>query len=85
MHCRRLFAPLFEKHRVDLVVSGHTHRYGVHLAQEDHSYPIVIGGGPKEGNRTAIRITADRKDFELSMLLDDGKEVGRLTLAPKHV
>lgn len=85
MHCRKLFAPLFEKHKVDLVVSGHTHRYGVHLAQEDHSYPIVIGGGPKEGNRTAIRITADQKSFELSMLLDDGKEVGRLTLAPKHV
>lgn len=41
MHCRELFAPLFEKYKVDLVISGHTHRYGIHQANNEHSFPIV--------------------------------------------
>jgi len=81
-HCRKVFSPVFEKYQISLVVSGHTHRYGVHLAQTDHSYPIVIGGGPIEGNRTAIKLTANSQQLQLTMLLDDGKEVGSLVLKP---
>lgn len=85
MECRRLFAPLFEKHKVDLSISGHTHRYGVHQpVAGQHSYPIVIGGGPKEGFRTIMRVKATEKDLNLVMIKDDGTEVGRVDLKSKR-
>jgi 3',5'-cyclic AMP phosphodiesterase CpdA len=85
MECRRLFAPLFEKYKVDLFLAGHTHRYGVHQpVAGQHAYPIVIGGGPKEGNRTLIKVKATEKDLQLVMLKDDGAEAGRVELKSKR-
>src|SRR5690606_36865496 len=83
MHCRKLFSPLFEKYGVDMVISGHTHRYGVHKPQEGHSYPIIIGGGPKEGNRTFIKLKANERELNLSMLADTGTEVGTYRLVAR--
>lgn len=79
MHCRQLFASLFEKHKVNMVISGHTHTYGVWPPSSEHPYPIIIGGGPKEGTRTLIRVKADQNKLQLSMLKDDGTEVGTYT------
>lgn len=85
MECRRLFAPLFEKHKIDLFLAGHTHRYGVHQpVAGQHAYPIVIGGGPKDGNRTLIKVKATGKDLNLVMLKDDGTEVGKVDLKNKR-
>ena len=80
MHCRELFAPLFKKYKVDMVISGHTHKHGVWPPSEAHPYPIVIGGGPQAGNRTLIKVNADAKTLKLTMLKDDGTEVGDYTL-----
>ena len=80
MHCRELFAPLFEKYKVDVVISGHTHRHGVHLANDEHSFPIVIGGGPQEGKRTIIHLAADRSKLSIAMKDDSGRIVGELTI-----
>ena len=80
LHCREVFAPLFEKYKVDLVISGHTHKHGIWPASEEHPYPVVIGGGPQAGNRTLIRLQAGQKDLHLKMLLDNGTEVGKLHL-----
>jgi predicted phosphodiesterase len=81
MHCRELFNPLFNKYKIDLCISGHTHKHGVHPpVAGQHHYPIVIGGGPKEGARTLIKIRADKKSFNLQMLDDSGKEVGKYQL-----
>jgi len=80
MHCRELFNPLFEKNKIDLVISGHTHKYGIHEKQNDHSYPIVIGGGPKDGTRTIIRLQADQKAIQINMKGDNGDVVGELTI-----
>lgn len=80
MHCRELYAPLFAKYKVDIVISGHTHKYGVWPPSAEHPYPIVIGGGPTTGNRTLIKINANKKTLELRMLKDDGTEVGKYTL-----
>ena len=77
MHCRKLFHPIFEKGGVNMVISGHTHRYGVHPPSEEHSYPIIIGGGPKTGNRTLIQFKADKKALEVNMIKDDGAQVGQ--------
>lgn len=76
MHCRELFNPLFNQYKVDLVVSGHTHRYGVHPPQSDHSYPIVIGGGPKNDFRTLIRLEASLDELRVVMTADNGEVVG---------
>lgn len=80
MHCRTLFHPLFEKYQIDLVVSGHTHRYGVHAPSEEHRYPIIIGGGPKTGNRTVIQLQANTKQLQIKMIRDDGELVGEYVL-----
>jgi predicted phosphodiesterase len=77
LHNRKVFAPLFNKYGVDLAISGHTHKYGVHPpVAGEHNYAIVIGGGPKEGTRTLIKLQADAQRLHLSMLDDSKKEVG---------
>jgi predicted phosphodiesterase len=82
LHCRELFNPLFNRYRIDMCISGHTHKYGVHPpVQEQHHYPVIIGGGPKEGTRTLIRLQADADNLRLIMIDDSGKEVGNYTVA----
>lgn len=81
LHCRNLFSPLFNKNKVDLVIAGHTHRYGVHKpAPGEHNYPIIIGGGPKEGSRTLIKVKAGQHHLRVQMLDDKGTEVGSYEL-----
>ncbi|MDF2189157.1 metallophosphoesterase family protein [Paraflavitalea sp. CAU 1676] len=85
LHCRELFSPLFDKYKVDIVIAGHTHTYGVHPpVAGTHNYPLIIGGGPKEGNRTLIRVKADQQALTLQMLKDDGAEVGRYEVIAKR-
>ncbi|UCS92124.1 metallophosphoesterase family protein [Echinicola marina] len=75
-HCREVFSPIFEKHRIDMVISGHTHRYGIHKANAEHNYPIIIGGGPKTGSRTLIQLDANLERLYIKMLNDQGEVVG---------
>lgn len=80
-HCRDLFEPLMNKGKVDLVLSGHTHQYRVHPpAKGLNSYPIIIGGGPKDGNRTLTRVHVTQRQIQVSMIDDSGKEVGAYTV-----
>ena len=77
LHCRELFSPLFDKHKVDIVISGHIHKHGVYPPVKGvHDYPIVIGGGPQPGTRTLIRVNANHQKLEVQMLDDSGEEVG---------
>lgn len=80
MHCRKVFSPLFEKYKVDLVIAGHTHRYGVHPPNNEHTYPIVIGGGPKKGQRTITNLLANDEKLEIKMIDDSGKQVGEYVI-----
>ena len=76
-HCTALFEPLLNDGKVDLVLSGHTHVYKIHQAGEDgNKYPLVIGGGKKEGTRTITKITANAKELKVTIRDDSGKEVG---------
>ncbi len=76
-HCTEVFEPLINKGKVDLVLSGHTHRYKVHLPEKElNNYPLFIGGGPKEGTRTITKVTATRHELKVKMIKDDGTEVG---------
>ena len=81
VHSRELFSPLFDEYKVDLVVCGHTHVYGVHPpVKGKHNYPIIIGGGPAPGTRTLMKIKANSRQLHVQMLDDAGKEVGRYTV-----
>jgi len=69
------------KAKINLLISGHTHKYGIHPAvQGQHNYPIVIGGGPADGKRTIINVKADNSNLDLQMIDDSGKMVGILNL-----
>nr|WP_294903201.1 FN3 domain-containing metallophosphoesterase family protein [uncultured Lacibacter sp.] len=84
LHCRKLFTPLFDKYKIDLLICGHTHTYGVHPpVKGKHSYPIIIGGGPSAGKRTLIKVKADQQQLNVFMLKDDGSEVGTYTVTAK--
>lgn len=80
MHCRKLFHPLFEKYNVDMVISGHTHSYGIHPPNSEHNYPVIVGGGPKTGNRTLIQLKAGNQELDIKMIRDDGVKVGEYKL-----
>ncbi|HYH56053.1 MAG TPA: metallophosphoesterase [Anseongella sp.] len=85
LHCREVFGPLLNKGKFDLQLSGHTHRYKTHDADEDHHFPIMIGGGPGfagrgGGARTLIKGRASRQELHVQMLLDDGTVAGEYDL-----
>lgn len=80
LHCREVFGPLFNKYKIDLMICGHTHTYKVHPAEEGHQFPIIIGGGPKDGKRTLIKLKANQRQLSLRMLADNGMEVGNFEL-----
>lgn len=77
MHCRKVFDGILNKAKTDIVICGHTHRYGVFEPDKNtHKYPIIIGGGPKIGSRTLIKLNATRQQLHVVMLDDTGKAVG---------
>ncbi|WP_040298550.1 purple acid phosphatase family protein [Arcticibacter svalbardensis] len=80
LHCRKLFGPLFNKYKIDLLISGHTHRYGVHEPQAGHNFPIIIGGGPNPSERTLMRLSADQKMMNIVMTRDTGEIVGSYSI-----
>lgn len=77
LHNRECFHPLFQKYKIDAMVSGHTHQYGYYPADKDHNYPVFIGGGPKAGKRTIIDISGSAKSLAIRMTRDDGTELGQ--------
>lgn len=82
-HCREMFGPLLNKGKIDVQISGHTHRYATHESDATHAFPIMIGGGPLEGNRTLIKLHATSKQLDLKMIRDDGEVVGKFLLKRK--
>ncbi len=81
MHCRKIWGPIFNDAKIDLLISGHTHRYSIKQKVEgEHNYPIVIGGGPRNGARTIMDIKADHRSFNLTMIDDKGVIVNTLTI-----
>ncbi len=77
LDCQEVYASLFDQYKVDIVISGHTHVYGVHPpVKGKHNYPIIIGGGPEVGKRTLIQVKANQQQLLVQMLNDDNKVVG---------
>lgn len=80
-HCRQVWEPVLNPANIDLMICGHTHKYGVHQpVAGGHNFPIVIGGGPLDGQRTLISVNVTQQALNLRMLDDAGKMVGTLDL-----
>ena len=70
--------PLFNRGKIDLMISGHTHRYAVVQPEKGiHNYPVIIGGAPKNGQATFIRVDATKDKLEVTMTRDDGEVAGK--------
>jgi len=71
------FGPLFNEGKVDVLFSGHQHRYGIHDPVEGrNSYPIVQGAAWRKGNRTLIRVEVSREKLSARIIRGDGEVVG---------
>lgn len=78
LHCRELFGPIFNKNKVDIAICGHTHRHGIfEPVKGAHDFPIIIGGGPKDGKRTLIKLHVNREKLNVTMLDDSGEIIGK--------
>ncbi len=73
----RKWGHLLNRGNVDLLIGGHTHESAVIPPREGkNSFPILIGGGSRPGNRTMIRVTVDETRLKASIIRDDGTVVG---------
>jgi predicted phosphodiesterase len=77
------WGPLFNEGRVDLLLSGHTHKYAeVPPAEDKNQYPILIGG-----TDTIIRVDAAAGHLSVTTFNNDGslksKWFDRLTISRK--
>ena len=76
LHCREMFGALLNQGNFDLQLSGHTHKYAYHKPDNDHNFPIIIGGGPIEGNRTLMKFHATKNNLKVKVYKDDGEVLG---------
>ncbi len=75
LHNRQCFHDLLQKHKVSAVISGHTHKFGFYPPDKDHNYYVIIGGAPKEGQRTLTEVTSSNKNFSLTLRKENGEIV----------
>ncbi len=79
---RDKWAPLLEKGGNDLLLSGHTHKAEIRLNSDaptpEHPkgtqrlpYPIFIGGAPKAGAATVMRVEVDREFVKATLIRDN--------------
>ena len=73
---------LLREGKADLFMAGHTHRYKVAAADAaaGHTYPVIIGGGPKMGLGTVTTVDVDLEHIRVKMIRDDGVPVGELVV-----
>ena len=77
LDCREKWAALLNKGKVDLHISGHTHRYAIHEpVSGERDYPVVVGGAPQKERGTFIRVEVSEKELSVTTTRDDGEIVG---------
>jgi len=80
-YCREVWGDVLNEAKIDVLISAHTHTYGIHpRVAGQHNYPIVIGGGPKDGTRSLIEVNMDEHSFHLSLKDDQGTVKGELAI-----
>ncbi len=75
---------LLNKGKIDLMISAHLHSHRIVEPEKGvRNYPMVIGGGPKDGEATVIRVDATNDRLTLTMTRDDGEMVGKYLVKSK--
>ncbi|HET9570294.1 MAG TPA: FN3 domain-containing metallophosphoesterase family protein [Bacteroidales bacterium] len=77
--CSNKFAPILNKSKIDLMLSGHVHHYSIVLPKKGvDNYPVMIGGSPINQKRVAyirVNISKDKQEALLKNL--DGSILGK--------
>jgi len=69
----RLFLPLCNRYKVDLAIHGHCHHATLLPANQDHHFPLIIGGGKhvnpdkKDGSPAVVQLHAKGKQLEVNV------------------
>jgi len=66
-YIKKSWGPNFNESGIDLLICGHTHRFVILPSDEDHNYPIVIGG-----RDTNIRVHVTQSKLTVDVLESDG-------------
>ena len=74
----RKFVPTLNELGIDLMLTGHLHRYLYQDANDVAHFPIIVNS-----NETVISAKADKKKLELTILDRKGKEVTHRVYLPK--
>ena len=69
---RDRWSPMLGKAGLDLMISGHTHRYAELPADEQRAYPIVVGG-----TNTVVRVDVSPERMQMATFNDDGTLLSR--------
>ena len=84
LDCRKEWAGILNDANIDLHISGHTHRPAVlDPVENEHNYPIFIGGGPQDERYTIIRVVADQEKLKVTMTKDGGEQIGSYEIESK--
>ena len=76
LDCRNKWAATLNKGKIDLHISGHTHRPAVVEAVKGvHDYPVFIGGGPHDEKFTVIRVDVANEELSVSMINHSGEVI----------
>lgn len=70
---------LFEKAKIQLVISGHTHRHRFIAPDSQRSYGQLIGGGPDPERATCITGKADKNSLTVKMTDLNGTVIENLS------
>jgi predicted phosphodiesterase len=79
--CREAWLPLLIEGKVQLVVSGHTHRASWLPSTADQPIPQLIGGGPRPAGATIMHGTANAQELKLHMRSLTGETLQEVTIA----
>ncbi|MFO0901584.1 MAG: FN3 domain-containing metallophosphoesterase family protein [Pirellulales bacterium] len=74
---------LLVEHRIDVVISGHTHEPGWFAPGQQAPYGQLVGGGPKPDAATLIEVHADSQKLSLITSGLDGRERSRYELTTR--
>jgi len=81
IHNKACFHELIQHNKVDAVISGHTHKHGFYPPDQEHNYHVIIGAGPKVGERTYIEVSAEGKQLKVSLNHENGTLIQSFTKA----
>lgn len=77
--------PHLAKAGVQLVISGHMHRFRCDEPTAEHAYGQLVGGGPSLKSATIIRGEATAKELAITATSLSGEVLGKWTYQPRQV